>query len=66
MNQSQKEDALYTEIVDVQLEMASQLKILIQADWDSDTVKSKLISIMLDYDKIDDEIFKLEERNKSD
>jgi len=60
MNQKQKEDALFGEMVDIEYEIADQLRTLIHAEWDSNTVKSKLEKLMKDFDKINEEIEELE------
>lgn len=60
MTPEEKETALFDEMVDVEYEMANQLRILIDAEWDSDTVKTKLQKIMKDFEKLNEEIEKLD------
>ena len=39
---TERDDDLYDELTDMQLEILDQLRILIECDWDSNTVKGKL------------------------
>jgi chaperonin cofactor prefoldin len=52
--------ALFGKLVDIQYDMAHQLKTLINAEWDSNTMKSKLEKLVKDFDKINKELEKLD------
>ena len=54
-----KEDSLWDELFDTKYEAVNQLKILIETDWDSKTVKNKLIGLVSTFDRLNHEINKV-------
>lgn len=63
MNQKGKEDALYDELFTIERELMHQMKILIEAQWDSNTVKTKIEKLMKSFEKVDEEIGNLENQS---
>ena len=61
--ESEQEKELYGELVDIQNDIVWKLNILIEADWDSKTVKEKLRQLLKDNDRIRDEIESFEDDN---
>jgi len=60
---SKQEEQLYTDLDDIQCSIVWKLNILIEADWDSNTVKEKLRQLLKDNDRIINEIESLEDNN---
>lgn len=56
-------DNLLNEKFDIEEKVLDDLKTLIDANWDSDTVKLRLEGLMKEQDKIYDELFKLDEKD---
>jgi len=54
----------YDDITDVHLEMADLLKSLIDAEWDSNTLKLKLEQLAKQHTEINEEIFRIEESER--
>tara|TARA_R110002020_G_scaffold366372_1_gene578442 strand:+ start:237 stop:437 length:201 start_codon:yes stop_codon:yes gene_type:complete len=61
--ETEQEKELYGELVDIQNAIVWKLNILIEADWDSKTVKEKLRQLLKDNDRITDEIESFEDDN---
>lgn len=62
-----KESSLYTEEFDIEWELFNKLYTLIDAKWDSDTLKVEIESLVKQRSKILDEQRKLDEKeNKED
>ena len=61
--ESEQEKELYGELVDIQNDIVWKLNILIESDWDSNTVKEKLRQLLKDNDRIRDEIESFEDNN---
>jgi len=55
-------DNLLNEKFDIEEKVLDDLKTLIDANWDSDTVKLRLEGLMKEQDKIYEELFKLDEK----
>jgi len=58
-----KEDRLWDELFDTKDKAVDQLKILIETEWDSKTVKNKLIGLVSTFNNLIDEIG-IEEKKK--
>ena len=58
---NEKIDSLISEQMDIQWEIMYKLKTLIEADWDSNTLKLKLQRLVTDFDKLSEELDKLED-----
>lgn len=61
-----KEDSLWDELFDTKDKAVNQLKILIETEWDSKTVKNKLIGLVSTFDKLIDEIGIEEKKNEKE
>jgi len=59
---NEKIDNLMKESIDVQWEIMYKLKTLIEASWDSDTLKIKLESLLKDFDKLNEELNEVESK----
>jgi len=59
-----REDVLFDESLDVEHELFTLIEYLINAEWDSDTLKGKIESLMKQKDVIDQELYKLQESEK--
>jgi len=59
-----KEESLWDELFDTKDEAVSQLKILIETDWDSKIVKNKLIGLSSTFDRLIHEIGIEEKKNE--
>jgi len=59
---SRSENNLYGEIVDINEDILDLLDILIQAEWDSNTLKQKIAVKMKEKEKVDIEIFEVENK----
>jgi len=57
-------DSIYDDITEVQLEMADIIRKLIDAEWDSNTLKQNLEKLSKQHTQIQTEIFKLEDKDK--
>ena len=55
-------DNLLNEKFDIEEKVLDDLRTLIDANWDSDTVKLRLEGLMKEQDKIYEELFKLDEK----
>ncbi len=55
-----KEERLWDELHETKDEAVYQLKILIETEWDSKTVKNKLIGLVSTFDILNHEIGKVE------
>ena len=58
-----KEESLWNELFDTRDKAVYQLKILIETEWDSKTVKNKLIGLVSIFDRLNHEIGIEEEKN---
>ena len=56
------EDSLFDEKNEIEERVFDDLRTLIDADWDSNTVKLRLEGLVKEWDKIWEEIFKLDEK----
>ena len=57
-----QEDNLLNEKFEIEEKVLEDLRTLIDANWDSDTVKLRLEGLLKERDKIYDELFKLDEK----
>jgi len=57
-----RESELYNEITDIQWDIIWKVRSLIEINFDSDTLKSKLITLVKSHSHIDSEIWKLREQ----
>jgi len=64
MKNKDKEDSLWDELHETKDEAVYQLKILIETEWDSKTVKNKLIGLSSTFHRLNHEIGKVEEKVK--
>ena len=55
-------DNLLNEKFDIEEKVLDDLRTLIDANWDSDTVKLRLEGLIKEQDKIYEELFKLDEK----
>ena len=55
-------DNLLNEKFEIEEKVLEELRTLIDANWDSDTVKLRLEGLIKEQDKIYDELFKLDEK----
>ena len=55
-------DNLLNEKFEIEEKVLEDLRTLIDANWDSDTVKLRLEGLLKERDKIYDELFKLDEK----
>ena len=55
-------DNLLNEKFEIEEKVLEDLRTLIDANWDSDTVKLRLEGLIKEQDKIYDELFKLDEK----
>ena len=55
-------DNLLNEKFEIEEKVVEDLRTLIDANWDSDTVKLRLEGLIKEQDKIYDELFKLDEK----
>lgn len=62
MKEDPKEKALVFEKFDLQHEIITKLFVLVDASWDSNTVKSQIEKLLKDYDKIAHELFLYQEK----
>jgi len=56
-----RETELYSEITDIQWDIIWKVRSLIEINFDSDTLKSKLVTLVKSHSHIDSEIWKLRE-----
>ena len=62
MNTERSKDQLYDEQFDIEWELYQKLGVLIEAEWDSNTLKQKVESLYKQYYNVRHEIFLIEEK----
>ncbi len=60
--ETKQEEALEKESYDTEREILERIQILIAAKWDSDTIKSEIESLMMQYEKLFEELGKIYEK----
>ena len=61
MTKNEREDQLYDEKFDIEYELFFKLRTLINASWDSNTLKIKIKELLEQWEKVEDELIELHE-----